>query len=510
MTFDENLQEINTFINSLLQFEGRKATITLVRFGINTTLGILGLFDIASKLKLPKQYEDFGLTLAKYGVGNGPYLVLPLFGPLLFMRYGYYPYHKNKKKDIFDVRKYLDKVYKPKSIKLSQDQLFNKLSKYSTHVFKSKLVNGSIERIEHLESIYQESIDMVRSAKNIILINFYIISDSEWLKSLSNELILKAKQGVKIYIIYDPFGSKHKYPLRLMHEFEKNGIRTCQFKPKQRFILTSADNNRSHKKVLIVDGQVALYGGVNISDEYINYSSKYHFWFDEAFKLSGEIVNELTKSYIIDWSVYSNDKDRETIYKIIDSKSLCPNVTKSKSLMQVYDSNPETLPTRMEQFLSLAFANAKKRIMIYTPYLYLNETMINLLISQREAGVPVKIILPRLPDNKKFIIHINQLQYKKLLEHGVEIYEIDGFIHRKSIIVDDIVIAGTCNLDQRAMTLNYESSIMIKDKKFLQESIKEFNKSLDISKKINLDFKKDISLKNKFLVKLLMITETLL
>ncbi|MDX8335383.1 MULTISPECIES: MlaA family lipoprotein [Cetobacterium] len=79
--FFSNLQEINTFINSVLQFEGRKATITLVRFGINSTIGILGLFDVATALELPKTYEDFGLTLAKYGVGNGPYLVLPGFGP---------------------------------------------------------------------------------------------------------------------------------------------------------------------------------------------------------------------------------------------------------------------------------------------------------------------------------------------------------------------------------------------------------------------------------------------
>lgn len=79
--FFSNLQEINTFINSILQFEGRKATITFVRFGINSTIGILGLFDVASALELPKTYEDFGLTLAKYGVGNGPYLVLPGFGP---------------------------------------------------------------------------------------------------------------------------------------------------------------------------------------------------------------------------------------------------------------------------------------------------------------------------------------------------------------------------------------------------------------------------------------------
>ncbi|WP_448820223.1 MlaA family lipoprotein [Cetobacterium sp.] len=79
--FFSNLQEINTFINSILQLEGRKATITFVRFGINSTIGILGLFDVASALELPKTYEDFGLTLAKYGVGNGPYLVLPGFGP---------------------------------------------------------------------------------------------------------------------------------------------------------------------------------------------------------------------------------------------------------------------------------------------------------------------------------------------------------------------------------------------------------------------------------------------
>ncbi|MGL6065846.1 MAG: MlaA family lipoprotein [Cetobacterium sp.] len=79
--FFSNLSEINTFLNSLLQFEGRKATITLARFGINSTFGILGMFDVATSLELPKNYEDFGLTLAKYGVGNGPYLVLPGFGP---------------------------------------------------------------------------------------------------------------------------------------------------------------------------------------------------------------------------------------------------------------------------------------------------------------------------------------------------------------------------------------------------------------------------------------------
>lgn len=79
--FFTNLEGISTFINSLLQFKGKKATITLARFAINSTFGILGLFDVASALELPKTYEDFGLTMAKYGVGDGAYLVLPALGP---------------------------------------------------------------------------------------------------------------------------------------------------------------------------------------------------------------------------------------------------------------------------------------------------------------------------------------------------------------------------------------------------------------------------------------------
>lgn len=79
--FFTNLQEVNIFANSLLQIKGKKATIAFTRFLINSTLGIFGLFDVATALELPAVYEDFGLTLAKYGVGDGPYLVLPGFGP---------------------------------------------------------------------------------------------------------------------------------------------------------------------------------------------------------------------------------------------------------------------------------------------------------------------------------------------------------------------------------------------------------------------------------------------
>ncbi len=436
-------------------------------------------------------------------------IVVPIFGPIVFMKYGFYAYHKNNVEAINKVKKEFEKIYSSKKVKVEGD-LFNKLSLYSTSEFKSKPVNGKIQSLEDVELSYQESIKIIRSAKKSILISFYIVGDSEWLKSLSNELILKAQEGVKIFIMYDPIGSKKKLPKKLMKNFETFGIRTCRFKPQKTFMLTSADNNRSHKKVIIADGKTALIGGINISDEYINYSSKYHYWFDEAYIVQGEIVNELIKSFLIDWKIYSDDKDPNTIKKILKTKPLFNKKGDKNCVMQLYDSNPEIVQTRMEQFLYLAFANAKQRIYIYTPYLYLSEAMLNLFVSQAKIGVRIKIILPRLPDNKQFIIYINQLQYKQLIDAGVEIYEIDGFIHRKSMLVDDIVIAGTCNLDQRAMTINYETAMMVNDKKFVNDWLKEYNSSLDKSKRIFSDFEKDISFKDKILVKLLMISEILL
>ncbi len=436
-------------------------------------------------------------------------IVVPLIGPIVFMKYGFYAYYKNNVDSIKKLQQQINKNYDSKPVKV-KNQLFETLSKYSSTFFGSKPVNGNITRLEDVELSFKESINIIRSAKKVILISFYIVADSQWLKALSNELILKAQEGVKVYIIYDPIGSKKKYPKNLMKNFELHGIKTCRFKPQKTFMLTSADNNRSHKKVIIADGLVALTGGINISDEYINYSSKYHYWFDEAYIATGEIVNELTKSFLIDWNIYSDDKDPQRIKEILKTNILFEKKKPNNAIMQLYDSNPEIVQTRMEQFLYLAFANAKKKICIYTPYLYLSESMLNLLVSQSQIGVKIQIVVPRFPDNKSFIVHINQLQYKQLLDAGIEIYEIDGFIHRKSMMIDDMVMTGTCNLDQRAMTINYETALMIDDKKFATDWLREFNRCLDKSKKIMPDFKKDISIKGKILVKLLMISEILL
>ncbi len=438
-------------------------------------------------------------------------VILPIFGPILFLKYGYYAYHKNSINQVEKTKKEINKILHIRKTKINKkNNHFNEMSKYSTKMNASFACDANITKINDLQDLFQLSLDLIDSAQEIIFVNFYIIADSQWLKALVNKLVEKAKQGIKVYFIYDPFGSKKRFSKRLLSELKNNGVYVSKFRPRKSFVVTSIDNNRSHKKALIIDNKQVLCGGFNISDEYLNANPTYHYWMDEAYLIKGEAVKEYIKSYATDWMVYGDNK----IDLLLDLKNTKfsdnKNKIKTTSKLQIYDGNPETNLTKTENFWLLAFAKAKKRIWINTPYLYLSEQQINLLSVLSKSGVDIRIVMPGLCDNKKFITYINQLQYKQLIENGIKIYEVGAFNHKKSIIIDDIVYLGTCNLDQRAMYLNYEYVSFVEDRKLLNQLISEYKSIIETGNEIPIDFKKDISLKNKILVKLLMITETLL
>lgn len=434
-------------------------------------------------------------------------VILPIFGPLFFIKYGYYAYDKNKDEEIKSLSNKIDSLIPQNKNKIN-DPNFNILSNYAHTVSYTNSTNGNIQYIHNIEDLYEASIKMIRKAKKIILINFYIIADSIWFKSLINELLIKKQQGVKVFIEYDPFGANKKISKKTIKLLSKYGFYVSHFKPKQSLLITAIDNNRSHKKALIVDGKWAMYGGFNISDEYLNYNQEYHFWMDEGFWLQGAIVNQLIKSYIIDWQIYG-DNNYDLLQEIKKMKIWNQQNTQLNA-MQLYDANPEKNENRMHNFLSLAFGLAKNRIWIYTPYLYLSEAIIDQFISLSRSGVDIRIILPFHCDNKKFITEINAIQYEKLIENGIKIFETDAFTHRKSIVIDNLTIIGTTNLDQRAMCLNYENVIFSDDKKLNQTLVNRFKQDLEKAIIIKTKLKKDISIWNKIFVKLLMITETLL
>lgn len=441
-------------------------------------------------------------------------MILPILGVFAYIKYGFNAFHKTSVASQLACRTKLNKMDMNHDIHLeSENNLLNFMSKYCQNSVNNYPNIGDVKVIDNIENLYKVTINSIRNAKKIIFINFYIISDGIWLRSIVNELKKKADQGVKIYFLFDWGGSNKRYPKDLINSLRVSGISINLFRPKKLLYVSSYDNARSHKKMIIIDNEICFNGGFNMADEYINYSSEYEYWSDDAFIIRGNIVKEYIKTFVSDWVVYSDDKEsKEIIFKHISESKLfeCVENNKNNCEVQLFDSNPELQEYQMINFLIMCFNKAQKRIWINTPYLYPTEYLINVLISLAQAGLDIRIMTPGLVDNKKFILSLNRSQYQPLINAGIKIYEMGAFHHSKTIIIDDeITLIGTCNLDPRAMNLNYENVSIVKNTKFNKELSNKFLDNIKYSREITTDEWKQLSLKSKILVKLLMLWEPL-
>lgn len=438
-------------------------------------------------------------------------ICLPILGVITFLKYGFNPFHKTNFKNQVACRQMLNQMDLNTKKRKAKNHLFNHLSQFSINVTDSFPNIGDIEYIDNVEVLYQMSIDAIRSAKKMIILNFYIINDGVWLKTVVNELKKQADKGIKIYFLFDWFGSKKRFPKMFLSKLRAAGIKISIFRPKRLWYLSGYDNSRSHKKMLIIDNTLCLYGGFNLADEYINYSPKYEYWRDDAFVIKGEIIKEYIKSFACDWVVYSDNNNTKALIEDIEKLNLFDTIeTPGNSLIQLFDSTPELSEYQMINFLIMSLTQAKKRIWINTPYLYPTEYLINVLIGMSKSDVDIRILVPGLSDNKKIILSLNKSQYNKLIDAGIKIYEIDGFLHAKSIIIDDdISLIGTCNLDPRAMNLNYENTSVVESKVLNKVLSDNFEHKIKSANLIPPHSKKLLTIKERFLVKLMMIWEPL-
>lgn len=437
--------------------------------------------------------------------------ILPAIGPIIFLTFGFIPWrHKSREKEITDYQNKMYDYFKINDSINSENEIIKSVNNiYNSFGYKS-FVQGNVKELDSCEHMYEETINLIRSAKKNILIQYYIIGDSVFLKSLVNELLIKAKEGVNIYLLYDWVGSRKKHNKKIFKELEKYGVLVKTFKPRETIMITSKDNSRSHKKVIIVDNMKALYGGSNISDEYINLSKKYEYWRDNNFIVKGQAVQLLTINFLTDWKFYT-DSNETNIDEVVKKNKLSFDKKENKNEILILNSFPEFKKTWMLNLIPLLFSKAKKRILIYTPYLYLLENISDLLSNAARSGIEVKIILPGLKDNKWFIIKMNQSQYKKLIEAGVGIYESDSFLHTKTIIIDnDISLVGTVNLDLRAMVVNYESLTIINSKELNNNLSKQFHSELNHSTEYTLDKINEFSLSRKIIMNILLLFEPIL
>ena len=337
---------------------------------------------------------------------------------------------------------------------------------------------------EAMEPAYMEDL---RRAEKFIFMEYFIVYNGEWWKEISAILIQKAQAGVDVRLIIDDFGCLMMNVRSLKKELIDKGIQITSFAPIQDRITSFAFNYRDHQKIMIVDGNVAYTGGINLADEYVNRMERFGYWKDAAIRLEGDAVWSMTNIFLQMWEdcnssrendydYYRPDKNSFSWMKNIGMDGAVANANLPSGFVQPYAGGPHRDPGNpSEGVYARMISKARNYIYITTPYLVLNSRMQDLLILAARSEVDVRILVPKIYD-KWYVYMVNVSCYGKLLESGVRVFEYTpGFIHAKNMVADDSsAICGTVNFDYRSLYLHYENAVFFTDNQAVLDLKEDF------------------------------------
>ncbi|MCQ2792707.1 MAG: cardiolipin synthase [Bacilli bacterium] len=390
--------------------------------------------------------------------------IFPFLGAFLYLLFGNKKItyrQKRRVKPIFDLlsSNHVDRAISQKLGQENPDAI--RIAEYIANASGADLYkNSRVTYYPSGEAVFPVMLEELKKAKSFIFIEYFIISPGTFWDSILKILVEKVKSGVDVRLIYDDVGSAGYVPLGYAKKLNALGIKTIvfhKFKP----LLDVKINNRDHRKIMVIDGKVGFSGGINLADEYINKYSRFGYWKDNAIRIEGEAVYGLTTLFLTQWLILNNVDLSQINFSNNDYLKYFPsNIgVNDVGYVQPYGDLPYNEESVGERVYLNLIARANKYIYITTPYLIIDDEIINALTNAAKQGIDVRIITPHIPD-KKITFRITRSHYRNLLKNGVKIYEYKpGFIHMKMFVVDDIfATVGTINLDYRSLYLHLENA----------------------------------------------------
>ena len=333
----------------------------------------------------------------------------------------------------------------------------------------------------------------LRKARRYIFMEYFIVEKGYMWGSILDVLKQKAADGVEVRFMYDGMCAISMLPYNYPKQLEKCGIQCKMSNPIVPFLSTT-QNNRDHRKIVVIDGKVAFTGGVNLGDEYINRKERFGHWKDTAVMLRGDAVQSLTMIFLQMWNVEEHRPEKYMRY--LTPKRLEPR--RGLGYVIPYGDSPFDNENVGEEVYFHILNHAKKYVHIMTPYLILDNEMITTLTRVAKSGIEVMIIMPHIPD-KWYAFAVAKTYYKELIESGVQIHEYTpGFVHAKVFVSDDdTATVGTINLDYRSLYLHYECGAFIYNNPEVYKIEADFQKTLAKCHKVTLVEAKERSMLTK-------------
>ncbi len=345
--------------------------------------------------------------------------------------------------------------------------------------------NASVKYFPLGEDKFKEMVYQLERAKDFIFLEYFIVERGYMWDTILEILTRKVREGVEVRFMYDGTCTLSLLPKNYPQKMKNRGIKCKEFSPMVPFISTH-QNNRDHRKILVIDGHTAFTGGVNLADEYINRKQRFGHWKDTAIMVKGDAVNSFTLMFLQMWNVTENERVRENYGRYLRfAEPVSDPTMKNGGYIAPYGDSPfDDEEVGKKVYLDI-LNKARDYVHIMTPYLILDEEMRNALTFAAQRGVEVKMILPHIPD-KKYAYWLARSHYMELIEEGVEIYEYTpGFIHAKSFVSDDdVAVVGTINLDFRSLYLHFECAAYIWKNPVIEDIENDFKNTLKMSQKI--------------------------
>ncbi len=332
----------------------------------------------------------------------------------------------------------------------------------------------------------------MEKAKKFIFLEFFIIKKGYMWSTVLELLERKVQEGVEVRLLYDGTCALFHLPYRYPKELRALGIQCKMFAP-IRPIVSTSHNNRDHRKILVVDGEVAFTGGINLADEYINREVRFGHWKDTGVMIRGDAVRSFTLMFLQMWNV---DQRREDYRRYLDIP--IPRVDSRTGYILPYGDSPLDEENVGEQIYMDILNRAERYVHIMTPYLIIDDKMANALTFAAKRGVEVSLILPHIPD-KKYAFALAKTHYPQLLSAGVQIWEYTpGFVHAKSFVSDDRkAVVGTINLDYRSLTLHFECAAYLCGVPAVADVERDFQETLRKCQRISHNDVKALPFKTK-------------
>jgi cardiolipin synthase len=332
------------------------------------------------------------------------------------------------------------------------------------------IANGNrVEALHNGDEIFPAMLEAIRSAKHSINFEIYIYWEGEIGRVFTEALCQKAREGVKVHILIDWVGSAD-IDDRSIEQMKDAGIQLQFYRPLKWYTLNRL-NNRTHRRILVVDGRVGFTGGVGIADQWQGHAQNPDHWRDSHFKVEGPVVGEMQGAFMLNWMKVSPELLHGDEY-------FPPTSPIGDAEAQMFTSSAGGNDESVRLMYLLAIASAKRDIRIANAYFVPDDLAMEQLILARKRGVSVEVIMPGPYNDQPMTRLASQALWGDLLKAGIKIYLYQPtMFHTKVMIVDDIFVSvGSTNFDNRSFQLNDEANLNVFDREFAAKEVAAFER----------------------------------